>query len=263
VPNGCEGPWSASLNENLILGRGPVPLLPERANVTVGFANVLGGVDQLLHGAERLRGWGTTPSPDPVLAAVRGFDPAARRFRYEVNPRFGDTRAASTTQRAPFRVTVDVRLDVAPPQTRQQLGRWLRPGRTRPGARLSATELARRLARNVPDPYAELLAQADSLLLTADQVARLRDAQARWRARLDSAWAEGARWLDALPDRYDDRAVFRRTDAAIGDAWELTRLDIRAQLGRILTPAQLATLGGTAGQLWSSPFRIRDWRFVP
>jgi hypothetical protein len=259
--NGCEGPWSATLNANLILGRAPVPLLPRRANVTVGFANVLGGVDRLLHGSEGVHGWGTTPSPDPVLYAVRGFDPATRRFRYEVNPRFGDPRAA--TLPAPFRVSIDVRIDVAPGQTQQQLARWLDPGRTRPGARLDARELGRRLARNVPDPYAELLVQGDSLLLTADQVARVRDAQSRWHARIDSAWAATARWLDTLPPRYDDRAVVRRTDAAIGDAWELTRLDVRERLGEILTPLQLSLLGGTARLLWTSPFRITDWRFVP
>jgi hypothetical protein len=263
APNSCEGPWSASLDANLILGRGPVPLLPQRADVVVSFANVLGGVDRLLHGAGGLRGWGATPAPDPVLYAVRGFDPAARRFRYEVNPRFGDTRAATTTQRAPFRVTIDVRVDVAPPKAQQQLDRWLAPGRTRVGTRLDERDLARRLARNVPDPYAELLAQSDSLLLTAEQAARLRVVQARYRARMDSAWTALARYLDALPDRYDAGAAFRRTDAAIDDAWELTRLDVRAQLGDILTAGQLTLLGGTAGQLWSTPFRVHDRRFVP
>jgi len=263
LPNSCTGPWSASLDANLVLGRGPVPLLPQRADVVVAFTNVLGGVDRLLHGSDGLRGWGAAPAPDPVLYAVRGFDPSTRRFRYEVNPRFGDTRAATTLQRAPFRVTIDVRVDIAPPHAQQQLDRWLQPGRTRPGVRLDEAELARRLERNVPDPYAELLAQTDSLLLTPDQVVGLRAVRARYRARMDSTWRALAHYLDALPDRYDARAAFRRTDGAIDDAWELTRLDVHDQLPRLLTPAQLTTLGGTAGRLWSAQLRLHDRRFVP
>jgi hypothetical protein len=198
-----------------------------------------------------------------VLYAVRGFDPVARRFLYQVNPRFGDTRAASTTQRAPFRLTLDVRIDIAPPSTLQQIDRWLQPGRKRPGTRLNAAELARRLERNVPDPYAELLAQADSLLLTPAQVVSLREVQRRYRARMDSTWSEVSRYLDALSDDYDAAAAYRRTDAAVDEAWEFTRLDVKQQLARILTPVQLATLGGTAAQLWSSPFPVHDHRFIP
>jgi hypothetical protein len=263
APNSCEGPWSAAVNASLVARGGSVPLLPRRTNVVVNFANVLGGVDQLLHGSDRLRGWGTTPASDPVLLVPKGFDAATNQFRYDVNPRFGDTRAASTTQRAPFRVSIDVRVDVGPPMAQQQLDRWLVPGRTRPGVRLRAPDLVRRLERNVPDPYAELLAQTDSLLLTAEQTASLRAAQARYRAHMDSVWTTLAAWLDALPERYDVGAAFRRTDAAIDDAWEFTRLDVHEQLPRILTPLQLSLLGGSAGRLWSMQSRVQERHFVP
>ena len=262
-PNSCEGPWSAALDANLILGRGHVPALPSRAIVTASFTNVLGGIDQLLHGSDALRGWGTTPTPDPVLYVVRGFDASARQFAYQVNPRFGDTRAASTTQRAPFRLTLDVRIDIAPPSTQQQVDRWLQPGRKRPGTRLNAAELARRLEHNVPDPYAELLSETDSLLLTPAQVASLRDVQRRYRARMDSTWSATSQDLDALPDAYDASVAYRRTYAAVDAAWELTRLDVQSELPHILTAAQLTMLGGTAGQLWSSPFPVHDHRFIP
>lgn len=48
-----------------------------------------------------------------------------------------------------------------------------------------------------------------------------------------------------------------------GDAWELTRRDVRERLGAIPTPLRLSPLGGTARLPWTSPFRITDWRFVP
>ena len=261
--NSCEGPWSASLSANLELGKGEVPLLPSGTIVRLGFANVLGGLDQLLHGVAGLRGWGTMAVPDPVLYSPRGFDAASQRFRYDLNPRFGDTRVAATGLRAPFRVTLDVHVDISPSNARQQLDRWLQPGRSRPGARLRTPELARRLARNVPDPYAELLVQSDSVLLTAAQVALLRQAQRSHRASMDSIWTRLALYLDSLPDRYDARGASSRTNGAILGAWEVARRDVQRQLRAILTPTQLAALGGTAGQLWSAQSPIRDVRFVP
>jgi hypothetical protein len=48
-----------------------------------------------------------------------GFDPATRRFAYPVNPRFGSTSPALNTMRAPFRLTLDVSLDIAPSQNEQ------------------------------------------------------------------------------------------------------------------------------------------------
>ncbi|MFL5620844.1 MAG: carboxypeptidase-like regulatory domain-containing protein [Gemmatimonadaceae bacterium] len=262
APNSCEGPWTGTLNANLLIGHAALHALPERANITVSFTNVLAGIDRLLHGANGVRGWGSTPVSDPVLYAVRGFDPATSRFRYELNPRFGDSPASSALTRTPFRVTIDMHVDIGPAKTPQQLDRWLKPGRTRPGARLHVPELVRRLERNVPDPYSELLAQADSLLLTSEQAASLQLAHTHYRARMDSLWTDVARYLDRLPDRYDESAAWRRTDAAIDDAWEVTRLDVREQFAKILTPAQLALLPAAAGQFWTSPGRIHDRRFI-
>ena len=262
APSSCEGPWSGTLTANLMLGHAAVHALPERANLTVSFTNVLGGIDRLLHGANGVRGWGSTPVSDPVLYAVRGFDPTTSRFRYELNPRFGDSPASSALTRTPFRVTIDVHVDVGPAKTPQQLDRWLKPGRTRSGTRLHVPELVRRLERNVPDPYAELLAQADSLLLTSEQAARLQLAHTQYRARMDALWTDVASYLDRLPNRYDESAAWRRTDAAIDDAWEITRLDVREQFAKILTPVQLTLLPAAAGQFWTSPGRIHDRRFI-
>ena len=51
-----------------------------------------------------MRGWGSPAAPDPVLLVPRGFDAAAQRFRYDVNPRFADTRPGRTLLRNPFRL---------------------------------------------------------------------------------------------------------------------------------------------------------------
>ena len=68
-------------------------------------------------------------APDPVLFTVRGWDPTTQRFLYAVNPRFGNTRPSATTLRAPFRLTLDVSVDIGRQIEEQQVDRWLKPGR--------------------------------------------------------------------------------------------------------------------------------------
>ncbi len=70
--------------------------------------NPLVGLDQALHGGA-LRGWGQFAQPDPTLLAVRGFDPAARRYVYEVNQRFGSVRQAARAFRQTFQVGLQAR----------------------------------------------------------------------------------------------------------------------------------------------------------
>ncbi|HEV7588665.1 MAG TPA: carboxypeptidase-like regulatory domain-containing protein, partial [Longimicrobium sp.] len=85
--NRCTTPWTWSLDVQANVKGGRLPWAP-RLGIAVVAANVIAGIDQLLHGAAGLRGWGDPGFPDPVLLHVRGFDPAARAYRYEVNPQF-------------------------------------------------------------------------------------------------------------------------------------------------------------------------------
>ena len=254
--NSCEGPWSATMNAGVRLSGQQLFHLP-RVDLTLNLANPLGGLDLLMHGANGLHGWGSAPPADPMLYSVQGFDPSTNRFQYVVNPRFGSTSPTSTTLRAPFRLTLDVSLDIARPMTAQQLDRWLRPGRAgRSGAKTTTADFTHRYQRVVPDPYGELLQQTDSLLLSDAQVTQIQAVRATYRARVDAIWADLGTYLGTLPDRYDFDAAARRTDDTIDDVWEITRLDVQEQLGRILAPAQRASLGGWAGQLFRAHDRL-------
>ena len=165
-----------------------------RMDVTLNLTNPLGGLDQLLHGANDLHGWGAAAIPDRTLYTVRGFDPTTSRFLYTVNPRFGSTQPSTNTVRAPFRLTLDVQLDIARSMPEQQLDRWLRPGRAgRSGQKLPAQEFLRRYQRTVPDPYGELLQQTDSLLLSTAQTTQIQDARTAYRARVDAMWTDLSR----------------------------------------------------------------------
>ncbi len=250
--NSCEGPWTAQMNAGLHLGADY--LRNHRLDVVLNFANPVAGLDQLLHGSN-LRGWGGPAVPDQTLYTVRGFDATQNRFVYAVNERFGNTRPTSTTVRAPFRMTLDVGIDIAPALSDQILDRWLRAGRAgQPGTKLSSAELARRFATTVPDPFAELLQQSDSLILSNDEVKQLQSVDTRYRAHVDGAWAELGAYLAGLPERYDASAASRRVDDTTDDLWEFSRTEVQRSLSEVLTPTQTAMLGGYAGLL----FRARD-----
>lgn len=254
--NSCEGPWTAQLNASLRLDRSL--LHNQRADVTINLGNPLGGLDQLLHG-NNLRGWGSPAVPDRTLYTVRGFDATRNRFLYDVNQRFGSTSAATTTIRAPFRLTVDVSVDIAPSLPEQMLDRWLRPGRAgHTGQRIAAADIARRLATTVPDPFNELLQQTDSLLLTDAQVKQLQAIDAHYRAHVDGRWNSLGEYLAGLPDRYDFAEASRRTDETTDELWEYSRSEIQQQLAQILSPIQTAMLSGWAGQM----FRAHDHMHV-
>jgi len=238
--NSCEGPWTMSLNAQLTIEGAHFHLGSRLRAVHVNLSNPLAGVDQLLHGSSALRGWGTQSVPDPVLYYVRGFDASAKRFQYEVNPRFGATDQARTTMRAPFRATIDVSFNLTPDVAQQQLERYLGPGRAgRPGPRLTVDDLVRRYARNVSDPYQAIISEADSLLLTRSQVEALQKADVSYRAEVDSLWLSLATNFEALGDRYDVATAVRRQEDALAQGREVTRLHIRKTLGEILTPVQL------------------------
>jgi hypothetical protein len=254
--NSCEGPWTETVNVGVRLS-GQALLHTPRMDVTLNLANPLGGLDQLLHGSSRLHGWGAPAAPDPTLYTTRAFDPQANRFVYSVNPRFGTSSPALGVLRSPFRLTLDVQLDLAPSMAEQQLDRWLRPGRAgREGTKASAIDLLRRYQRTVPDPYSEVLSQTDSLLLSPDDVARLQAAESAYRTRVDRMWSDLADYLANLPDRYDADAVARRTDAAIDDVWEVTRTSVQRDFNAILAPAQLSLLTGWSGVLYRSHDRV-------
>ncbi|MGI8619616.1 MAG: carboxypeptidase-like regulatory domain-containing protein [Gemmatimonadaceae bacterium] len=256
--NSCEGPWTSTLNARVGLNQ---PLLrklgvPQRASVALSIANPLGGLDRLLHGSSP-RGWGSPSGADPVLYVVQGFDPSERAFRYRVNPRFGDSRPATSTLRVPFRITLDVSLDLARPHSAQYLDRLAKPGRAgNPGPRYTAEDLKKRYERGVPDPYSPIIQQSDSLLLTRTQAEAIAAAQMSLRARLDSLWLDLSQFVASLPDRYNSTDALRRQEETIDEAWESTRLDVQRVLPQILTPIQLRLLPYPASMLYNAKEKV-------
>lgn len=260
--NSCEGPWTTSLNGQLSYS-GKMPITKRYGSISLAFTNPLGGLDQLLHGSNHLRGWGTAAYPDPVLYTPTGFDANTNQFKYGINPRFGNTNPANTLLRVPFAVTLDISLSVGRQIPQQQLDRWLNPGRAgHKGPKLSATELARRYARNVPDPYTAILQESDSLLLTLDQSEALQQADSVYRQRIDSVWNSLAEDFAALGDDYNSGEALKKQEAAVDEGWEISRLDIQQTLPEILSPLQIKLLPWEAALLFKAKQQLHIRIFV-
>jgi hypothetical protein len=168
--NSCRTPWYTSLDLQLNLRPRLGPTIGRRLQLQVGLVNPLAGLDQLLHGADHLRGWGQPTFADNTLLYVRGFDPSANAFRYVVNERFGSNALSRSALRNPFQVSLTARLQVGVDRQRQLLEGMLNAGANRrPG--LDVRTLARRLA---PDPIRPILDLRETLKLTSPQVEALK-----------------------------------------------------------------------------------------
>ncbi|MDF1503787.1 TonB-dependent receptor [Roseisolibacter sp. H3M3-2] len=232
----CRGPWTSNATLNVAVDRARFRL-PRRTSASFSLSNPLGAADLLVNGSGGLRGWGQSAAPDPALLYVRGFDPATRRYRYEVNPRFGAARPQLLALRAPVTLTALVKVDLGPVRERQGLAQQLASGRTRPGTRFQESFFRGTGASALPNPMATILRQQDSLRLTAAQADSIAAMNRRYTYRSDSLWAPVARRLAALPARFDEDDAFARYARA-----RRAQLDMLAAMGpairALLTPAQ-------------------------
>ncbi len=207
----CRGPWTHAAN--LSVSFNPLKLrLPQRATLSFGISNPIGAADQILHGEGNLRGWGQTAFPDATLLQVVGFDPAAQRYRYAVNQRFGSTRPAQSAFRQPVTVTARLNFDVGPTRERQNLTQMLDRGRRHDGQKMPEAVLRSMYgsAGGIVNPIEQVLRQADSLRLTGPQADSVATMNRWYKLRLDSIWAPVARALAALPDDYDQGDAYAR-----------------------------------------------------
>ena len=170
--NSCRSAWYTSLDLQLNFRPQLGPTIGRRVQVQVGLVNPLTGLDQLVHGADHLRGWGQPTTVDNTLLYVKGFDPTTNRFRYTVNERFGSNAIARSALRNPFQVSLTARLQVGVDRQRAMLEGLLKRGTgtaNRPAFDIKA--MARRLA---PNPVAPLMDLKDIMKLTPEQIARIK-----------------------------------------------------------------------------------------
>lgn len=241
--NSCQGPWTTTAN--LTFSFNPVKVrLPQRANLTFQLSNPLGAADVLMHGENKLHGWGQTFIPTSQLLFVRGFEPTTNQYKYEVNQRFGATALSQNATRLPVTLTAMLRVDVGPTRERQGLTQMLDRGRTTGGQKVP--ELLYRAmygSGGVINPMAQILRQADTLQLTATQADSIAVLNRAYTIKLDSVWSPVAKYLASLPDKYDQDEAYDRyrtaretsVDALIKIAPKVKSLLTADQLRRIPT----------------------------
>jgi len=174
--NSCRGVWQPSL-EMQVNWRPQTFGLNRRLMISVTTQNLLGGLDELFHSSNNLHGWGAIRSQDNTLLYVRGFDPVANRYVYEVNERFGASRQGANGISVPFQLGVNARLMVGPDRARDAIdavrgaafgGRGGRGGGAGPGIGGMAAALANF------NPVLQIINLRDTLKLTEEQVTKLR-----------------------------------------------------------------------------------------
>jgi hypothetical protein len=207
----CQGPWYSTAN--LTFSFNPLKVrMPQRANLSFQISNPLGAADLMLHGNNKLHGWGQMPMPQSQLLYVRGFDPATNKYRYEVNERFGATAINQTASRLPVTLTAMMRVDVGPTFERQTLTRMLNNGRRtgNPAQKTPEPILKNYGSQGVMNPMAQILRQADTLELTGIQADSIAVLNRGYTLKLDSLWGPVAKFFAGLPDQYDEGEAYER-----------------------------------------------------
>jgi hypothetical protein len=216
--------------------------------VQLTIGNPLTGLDALAHGWDNLKGWGANPSLDATLLSVRRFNASSQQFEYEVNQRFGETRAQLTQRVAPFQIGVNVSYDIAPERQRQQLNLDLRRGRLDAGQKANETTFLNRYKGQVRSPFNQLLQQVDTLKLTdeqADSIAVLNKAYTNYQ---DSLWTPIARYLANLPNDYDPDEAWARVKEGFNK--NIERLAVMGPAAKgLLTKQQINALPPLLNQL--------------
>jgi hypothetical protein len=238
--NSCTAPWSTSLDMQLNLRPNLGGTVQRRLQMSLSLVNVPAGLDRLLHGRDELQGWGQRPFSNPTLLYVRGFDQDSGRFLYSVNEQFGSTASSRSAIRSPFLVTVQARLQIGRDRQREMLEGALRGGGmgARGGNRPDFRTMIERVA---PDPAATVLQMADSLKLSAEQVAKLQRISDSLRVETDSLLSQ----LQEIQNQSggtatgggDLRGIFPRIQPLLQSA-RGHYVQATQQIHTVLTPAQ-------------------------
>jgi hypothetical protein len=205
----CQAPWTATAGLQVRLNSAKVGL-PKRLGVILTVQNPLGLADLAVHGSNDIHGWGQNIAPDQDLLYVRGFDPVAQRFKYDVNPRFGSTRPQqASTQLLPY-ISLTMGLDIGQPRERQLLTQRLDMGRGRPGNKQAAESMKQLGSSSIPNPMSMILQQQDSLRLTRAQADSLATLSHEFAVYADSVWTPVSNVLQGLPEHYNRGDAYDR-----------------------------------------------------
>ncbi len=221
--NACRGPWTRTLN---LTYSPPINYASKswrnRVNMTLFASNILGGLDQLVHGQDNLRGWGGVAMPDATLLIPRGFDANSKSFRYDVNPRFAETRPSRTSWREPFRLTIDMQVRLHVDYDLQDLRRTIEPVKMNgKWERRSVDSLQARYLSQTSSIHRALVVEADSIFLRPDQVEKLRQRDSTFAQQVREIYQPLSEYLAAQPEGVASKESLAKVKTATDAYWEL------------------------------------------
>lgn len=230
--NSCTGPPSGTLDLRLEISPS---WLPTGGGIFVDLSNAAGGVDRLLHGTSHAHGWGDMSVADPTLLVATGFDPATRKFTYQMNPRFGQ-RPGVGAWHNPVELRVSVKMPIGPSLATQQNRAIARRAR----ANRDDDAIGGRVLP-VGSPFTGFLRLGEELRMTKEQTDSLRAMEGRWRQAIDSTQQVLTRYIAQLSDSVSDRDIAAHVQAAQQRAWAVTNAWLPA-IRDLLTDAQVEQL---------------------
>ncbi len=234
----CSSPWSPALDLQANIRPSSFGL-DRRLTISVIALNTLTGLDQLLHGSNNLHGWGQPSFPDRTLLYVRGFDPAANTYKYQVNEHFGVTNGSRNAFRVPFQIAIQGRLTLGTDPARQQFNNVIGRGA---GGRANPEALKARMTRLVPNAFLDIIAINDSakLELTPEQIAKLQAGGDAFKVKADSLIDRAANILgDSKVKNPDPMTIFAKLQPSMTEGRKLATQAIN-DAKAILTPSQWA-----------------------
>lgn len=246
----CVGPWSAVLN-TISVTVDPYRIgLGNRGSFSIYINNPLGGLDRLLHDDAHLRGWGQPVLPDSKLLTVRRFDPVSNRFLYTVNPQFGSHAGAV---RAPFRVTLDVHVDIGPNREGESIQVYMRRAKDAAEGVPKESDVYRQLhaaQRSYGgDDFEPLGRLADEIGIDSAQMDTINRLVTRYSEAHDSIYADLSRYLAAHASAYRGAATREYWHNAIEKSIRL-KYAVALKIRDLLTPAQVAALRAEGETPW-------------
>ena len=240
--NSCVAPWFPSLDIQMNFKPGGAGL-DRRLTISLQLQNALVGVDQLLHGSDNLHGWGQPAIPDRTLLYVRGFDPLARTYKYQVNEHFGVPAGANSAFRVPFQVGLQGRFALGQDPSQQRL-RQIFGGQN--GVPPTREEYKARMSRLVQNPFLNTIAVDDSLKLglTAAQKATLKTLSDSLLPKVDKLTGEIADILMGAGRAPDPAVIFAKMSGKTTEARKIGEQAI-TDLHATLTAEQWSKLPET------------------
>ncbi|HYW11676.1 MAG TPA: hypothetical protein VE871_06945, partial [Longimicrobium sp.] len=235
----CTGPWTADLRAELLAS---IPLRVGRGmSIAVRADNILGGVDRLLHGPAGRRGWGDAAPVDRTLLSVRGFDLAAGRFLYDVNPRFGSAAAARELYRRPFVLEVSASFTLGKSWPHIAIDQLAHALRHEAGAAEDTLAILAQSVRPANPMRNTLQYDADRLLLTSEQAVALEAMSDAYEAAVDSLTADDVEYLASAVGREPSARITRRI-RPVHEAGEALQVEYLRCMRTLLSADQWALM---------------------